>query len=544
MRPSLKTLFHYRPRFLTLVAFAAVAAMLVLANLSDEVRVRRMPTPPPTSATSEAELLAGLVFDTREPPDDDPSFNGAFNLSYGWPLLWRQYVVGVAFQVGVASSVYGELRSTGRLAANVMMSLMMLAAPTIVCEWLLRRYRPRFRWSLRTMLIVVGLVAAGCGWYFSARNRIKIETPLIAAIERAGGHVWVDHYGPDWLDLLGADDLRRRIVGAYLGGRHHDKEIEELLEQLGRLPKLQYLFVNVDQWTSRMTAALRQMRRLRALSIEGDTPITSDDTLKDILVNKPDLWALSIDLRHSADSPAQTSRELLMAIGKVTQLESLRLVHATIPINSLSHLGGLAELKSFTLEDVSHDRNGPIGPPSMFAHLPVLPRLEAVSLPESAVGDGDLHQLRRLPCLKLLNLTGTYVTRAGVAKLATLKSLEELAIDEEVVSAEGLMELQKLNRLRSLHINGFSGQCGPEDELKREQLADMPESSFAALKALRRSKADLVIDGYQGSRDWDVRVSAPLRYASLDRGLAQYVRKALRQWKEEQAEKQAASAPD
>jgi hypothetical protein len=540
MRPSLKRLFHYRPRFLTLVVLAAVAALLVLANLSEDVRTRRMPTPPPKT---EAELRASLVFDTREPPDDNPSFNGAFSLSYGWPLLWRQYVVEVGFQVGVASVVYGELHSTGRLAANVLMWLMMLTAPTIVCEWLLRRYRPRLRWSLRTMLVVVGLVAAGCGWFVSARNRIKIEKPLIAAIERARGSVWVDRFGPDWLELVGADPWRRRVVGADLG-QGNDARTERLLQRLAKLPHFQYLFVNVDHWTPGMSSAVGKMRQLRTLTIEIDAAEKSlGETLAEILADKRELRGLRIDLSGWSDhNPEQTSRELLVAIGKLTQLESLTLGPNKIASESLPHLAGLTNLKSLTLQSVVLDPYDPARKPCLLSDLPALPHLEAIDLDRSDVDDRDLACLARLPRLKFLDLVGTLVSPAGLAKLAPSESLRELTIGIEMVTAE-IESIGALERLRVLHITGFHGVSSPGELLQRDQLPYASEDDIVeclqALEALRKSKPDLVIQGGANAFGWAQRAVMPSRYDMLN-DRSSFARSILREWKAEQAEKQAA----
>jgi hypothetical protein len=547
MRPSLKRLCHYRPRFLTLIVFAAVAAMLVLANMSDDVHMRRLPAPPAKDAD---DSRARLRFDAREASVNDWVGGSPYNVSYGWPLRWRQYVVGIGFR----RAMYGELHSAGRLAANAGMWLVIVIAPVATCEWLARRYRPRLRWSLRTMLAAVGIVAACCGWFVSVRNRLKIEGPLIADIGGWIGDVWVERWGPDWLELVGADSLRRRVIGADLR-EGYDQEVEELLERLAGLPDLQYLLVNVDQWTPGMTAALARMRRLRTLSVEvggADTPQILRDALTDILADKPDLRTLSIRLGSwNVSAPEQTSPVFLTAICNVTQLESLRLESAAIPINSLPLLAGLANLKAITFENVAIDFDDPAGAPSLLAYLPVLSRLEALRVLQSGIGDGDLHHLQNLPNLKLLHLTRTGATRSGSATLASLESLEELAIDGDMVSAEALSNLQKLNRLHSLRIEGFSGRSRPGDALDPDQLAHMaymPKDerlgSFDALTALRRSKPDLVIEGYSAFDDWVDRVVVPLRYKELNYGPVQRARSLVRHWKETQANKQTAGGPN
>jgi hypothetical protein len=150
MRRLLNAFSRYRPRVPTVLLVAAIAAPLVLANMSDELRARIGPMP--------ANGGADLSFDVREPVEEGTPDSHRSNLSYGWPLAWRQYVIVMSYGM-----VLGECRSPGRLAGNVAMWLTILAVPAALCEWLLRRYRPRLRWSVRSMLIAIGLVAAGCG---------------------------------------------------------------------------------------------------------------------------------------------------------------------------------------------------------------------------------------------------------------------------------------------------------------------------------------------------------------------------------------------
>ena len=146
VRHSWKTLSRYRPRALTLLVIAAIAALLVLANLSDVVGKR---LPPRSTADN-------WRFDVQAPPEDDPQPLTVWHLSYGWPLLWRQYVIFAAW----GGPDVHECHSAGRLATNAVVWFAMLAAPAATCEWLLRRYKPRLRWSLRHEYDAEGSVGA------------------------------------------------------------------------------------------------------------------------------------------------------------------------------------------------------------------------------------------------------------------------------------------------------------------------------------------------------------------------------------------------
>lgn len=179
MHPTLRALSQCRPRVLTLVALVLVAASIVLSNLSCDRR----------------------------------SSGHFYCQSYGWPLIWHRYVL-----LGFGHATIGWYYSAGRLAANLAMWLLALATTGGACEWLLRRYRPRLRWSLRTMLAAVALLAVLCAWFVNARERARLQDPLIAAMPGGwtGPQAGVERWGPIWLDLFGADRFCRHIVCASL----------------------------------------------------------------------------------------------------------------------------------------------------------------------------------------------------------------------------------------------------------------------------------------------------------------------------------------
>lgn len=545
MRRLLNTFSRYRPRVLTVLLVAAIAALLVLANLSDELRGRIGPIP--------ANGGADLSFDVREPSEDGSPVSLMSNLSYGWPLVWRQYVVA-----NVYGAVLDECRSTGRLAGNVALWLTILVVPAALCEWLLRRYRPRLRWSLKAMLIGIGLVAAGCGWFVHARNRANIEDALIADVENDGGRIWVERWGPDWLELIGADRLRRRIIGAHFvqgaevevpedeasedegaDGEGEDSEwvgkkgAEDRLARLAQVRALRYLMV-VIHCTPGMIDSLGQMRRLQSLNLDivDQAPSVGRD-LVNALANDRKLRTLSIDLNNWSDqAPEQTSRELLAVIGKLTQIESLRLEHATTASESLAGLSGLTNLKSLTLDSMRHSQGDAERGLPLLSRLPKLEGLESLDLHNSDVGDRDLPYLASLPRLKSLSLVGTHVTGTGLAKLAALASLEELAINGAMVSEAGLESLSALSGLRALHIDGFRGSFSVGVQLNRDLLR--------TIEALRQANPKLVIDGDREAIGWPEAALQPSEDENANRGRIRSAREILLQWKTQQATIKAA----
>lgn len=161
MRRLFRAFSRYRPRLLTLALLALIAALITLSNLSPEQSL---------------------------PQRDWTDFG---HKSYGWPLIWHRYVL-----CDRSRDTVGWYVSYRRLAANLTIWLVILVVPLAMCEWLLRRYPPRWRWSLRAMLAVISLIALGCEWFVHARNRANEEDALIATIRGERGEVWMERWGP------------------------------------------------------------------------------------------------------------------------------------------------------------------------------------------------------------------------------------------------------------------------------------------------------------------------------------------------------------
>ena len=253
--------WRFRPRILTLFVLMAAVALIVLSNLSGN-DPRYWPQPRPT---------------------------------YGWPLIWRSRDVQQWYG---ATTVLDQNYDPVHLVGNLAMWLAMLGATYAACQWLQRRYPPRFRWSLRTMLVAVGLTAALCAWCVQIRERAKLQDPVIDAVANHVGnpiHLHLERWGPEWLDLFGADRFRRGVVGADVDGSRYDADAQQLLKSICRLPELRYLKLRFVEPIPGCAAALGNASQLRVLRIED---AYSDD--------------------------AAILQKYLEAVGKLTRLEELR----------------------------------------------------------------------------------------------------------------------------------------------------------------------------------------------------------------------------
>jgi len=389
--------FHYRPRILTLIVLIVVASALVLANLSFD-----------SDSLSLGELYSQAW-----------GFKGKFvHKSYGWPLIWHRYVY-----TSTNARTVGWYYSAPRLAGNLAMWLVQMAAPAAACEWLLRRYRPRLRWSLRTMLVAIGLAAALCGWFVVARDRANLQDSLIATVNGGKGKLFVQRWGPKWLDLVGVGRYRRHITAAALGSgfglsgftelRAGDAGDEELLKRMAGLPNLRVLYLAVDRLSPAMADSLREMRHLRKLRVVQSSPIDDDGRSSHACLAATGKLT-QLESLHKYDKPV--SHACLAVIGKMPQLESLDLSGMTVDGEGLAHLAGLVNLKALR---ISLD-----GGPS------------AENLGERASQEG-LAAIGKMSQLEILYLSGKTIDSEGLGCLGGLMNRKSFRLDDSNIWGVG-----------------------------------------------------------------------------------------------------------
>jgi len=243
------------------------------------------------SVTTALLMLSNLSYVTRR-----QAGSVIFCHNYGWPLVWYRTVY--------ADVVFGWQIDRTRLAIDGAMWLLMLVAAAGACEWLLRRYRPRLRWSLRTMLVITALAAAFCGWFTVASRRARQQDEIVALFygsgRIAGGRedVWIERWGPRWLDLFGAERYCQHVAGASLPAGRDNQWTEDVLNRLKDLSGLRLFYLEADQLSPAATESLNAMHQLRILSV-SQWDVTQSD----------------------ADNP--TSQACLAAVARMSRLEEL-----------------------------------------------------------------------------------------------------------------------------------------------------------------------------------------------------------------------------
>jgi hypothetical protein len=473
---------HCRLRLTTCFVVLFLLAPMVLANLSSEVSSTTV-APPPTG-------VPPAMVSPFSPPVSVEEF------SYGWPLIWYRCFECTVWTTDHQVWDYNAML----LGANLAIWLMMLAVAALAWQWLLRRYPPGLRWSLRTMLIAIGAAAVICGWCANVLHQVREQDEVIPLIGE--DLLRFEDTGPKWFEVVGLDRYARRMVGANMTVRdshYREEQNEQILLHLSRLRGLRFLSLNLNTdiaprvFNAAMADTLGTMRQLRRLDVN-------------CRVQRHIVWnADGTQTWEKGPSPGvqAVAHSCLAAVGKLTELERLRVSLWNESSPELESLAGLTNLKSLTLDIESyHNRKGD-GETRGLAHLPALPRLEELNLHGADVTDGDLRQLARFPRLRLLNLSETAVSSIGLADLALLESLEELAIDQDLATATAFEALIAVTHLRAIHIGNAQRYYDQLKGLAPLTLDDGYPWGVAssdvdglrrALDALRKSHPDLVID--------------------------------------------------
>ena len=247
--------------------------------------------------------------------------------------------------------------------------------------------RPRFRNSIRGMMLVVLFFAVGLSWQV---NKARTQSRAVVAAQRWGGSLYFDYdfnsqgrfapnarppWGPRWLhDLLGPEYFRT-LRTIWIRNQAPDSEL----------------------------AFLDGLTELRTLHLNG-TGVT--DSRLSCLRSMPRLWGLD-----------------LMRCPKIGDA-------------SAQHIGRLTELKELYLSDSRVTDAG-------LSCVRSNQKLRVLHLSNLRVTDAGLVNLAGLTGLEILALNGTKVTDAGMVHLKGLTGLKILWLNETKVTDEGVAELQK-----------------------------------------------------------------------------------------------------
>jgi Leucine-rich repeat (LRR) protein len=177
----------------------------------------------------------------------------------------------------------------------------------------------RWRWiplSLKIFAAILGMLSVVTGW---EAWRLYRQHDAIREIERAGGVVFTEPGGPDWL---------RPWIG---------QDWDELLDQPA------FVCIDHNSETDGMLVHLSQLSNLRSLRLAG--PRVTDERL----IHLKSLTALeTLKLGNTSVTDAG-----LVHLRGLKNLQDLSLSHSQVTGPGLKHLRGLIHLKSLDLTETN-----------------------------------------------------------------------------------------------------------------------------------------------------------------------------------------------
>ena len=296
-------------------------------------------------------------------------------------------------------------------------------------------------------MILVLVVGGGVGWL---GHRVRVRREAVAAITKAGGNLYYDYqmHGrspipgrqppvPAWLTRSLGVDAFADVVSV---GVNEPYCTDELMAQIGRLPRVRYLSLRGGSLTD-----------LGASSLRGLTEV-EDLELKSCRITGATLRNLT-GMRRLSRLQFGSLSTIEEDLAPLAQLPTLTWLHVTDPLidDELAYLAGLKSLRILNLTGEYITAAG-------IGHLSGLTNLTTVYLNRTRVA--SLEPLRACTAIDSLGLAGTEIDDRGLATVAGFRKLKRLGLVDTRVTDLGLRHLTGLNMLIELDLEG----CRISDE--------------------------------------------------------------------------------
>ncbi len=314
---------------------------------------------------------------------------------------------------------------TGMATVGLAMAAVLVwFAGAFVCRW-------QFQFSIRSLLLLVVVVALPCSWFATEMKRARCQDEAAREIGRLDG--WVAYFydandpwsvlqapAPNWLSGLLGNDFFGDVVYANMRG------IGGEITRLQAFPRLKTLCLSRGSVVDADIASMTRLSSLRHLDLSHSTvtdaslePLKSLAQIRDL-----DLWYIRM------------TDERLKNVGSLTQLTRLNLDVTGIIDDDLEHLKRLTHLQELRVGGTRITDRG-------LKQIATLPHLQRLNLAFTDISDAGVEDLMALNELRELNLAGTYVSDKGLEALAGFKGLRKLSLDPIRISDEAMKKLQQ-----------------------------------------------------------------------------------------------------
>ncbi len=245
-----------------------------------------------------------------------------------------------------------------------------------------------FRYSMRTMLVVVTLL---CIWLGLVVSRAERQRRAVAALRDMRARVDYDTTtmtpgGPPthwrWLRTWLGDDYFDNVIEVFM---FRDAD-DEFLQRVGDLQGLKSLYFRGTQVTDEGLAPIARLPHLERLSFDADD--VTDNGMR-ILARAPALRQLGIGAPQVTDQGVK-------AICQLDSLENLGLQDTQVTEAGLRYIGTLKHLQNFGISEEEIAGGSDLQAiDDGLKYIAALPNLRNLTLHTSRVTDQGLAQLAR-----------------------------------------------------------------------------------------------------------------------------------------------------
>lgn len=499
--------------WLTVVACSIAVVLLVIPGHGVE---------PPTLLARQP-FMWGRSAGSGPMPDPDLAVGPLFVEEYkhGWPFTYLHRAVGAGGQgwpkgirnavvIGwpsggsiapwdhrLAWSFYGDVShwSSAALAADLVIALILIAAPTVICQWWIVRRGGCVRFRIVDLLAAAALVAAALAWHQSHLQLQSVEGRLIAALPAPGALLkssWRDHRweyrGPLWFDrLLGLANYRcfRHLHQVTVIVEEMTNDDWRLLSQAAYVSDVR-LHGRISAEAAHALASLEHLQSLELCSgVGGIDPILDPAPeqqrlyvlkfLENIRCYRSDLLIEDMD----AIAAIQTLKEIDVSgvLATIDEQHAFRGAHPRLIVKcdeqdrSTEETRGVdpwevacARLVRWRDEDsvtlgVSYEqrhaldlRGIELKTERLLKLQPVLSSAKHLSFDKSAEIPAVIELLRECRNVTTINAIGLPTNRELLKSLIRLPTLSEVELSQGTASVDDLLQLNQLKNLYSLEL--------------------------------------------------------------------------------------------
>lgn len=231
----------------------------------------------------------------------------------------------------------------------------------------------------------------------------------------------------------------RKIRSIGLGGVHGTKISSAGLSQLQQWPELESLRISNVDLSERICADLRVLQNLRSVALNRCQPIGSHATA--LLANLQSLRTLDL-------SGTAVTAGALLSLSSNATLVNLTLDGSEIGNDGMRVVGTMKSLRLLNLADSKADDEG-------VSLLSGLRNIESLNLNTTMITDRSVQVIGAMTGLQNVFLARTKITDRGLISLCeNRKDLRVLQLSGTTVSDAGISSLRKLGSLHWLDVSG------------------------------------------------------------------------------------------